>query len=215
MSEPAHTSETTRLEAFSDGVFAIAITLLILEVKVPTPAASQAVGGLWRALVLQWPSFASYVISFATIGIMWINHHAMFQYIRRTDRGLLLLHIVFLLLISFVPYPTSLVAAYVMTAEGRTAAILYGAIFTAIALAYNAIWWYGIRDRSLLGREVHLEGLRTISKRYRVGPLFYVAATLVAFVNVPASLAAFAALALFFALPDRRRRKAPSDIVRS
>src|SRR5690349_7248477 len=106
MGESAHTSETTRLEAFSDGVFAIAITLLILEIKVPTPAVSQAAGGLWAALVAQWPSFASYVISFVTIGIMWINHHAMFQYIRRTDRTLLLLHIVFLLLVSFVPYPT-------------------------------------------------------------------------------------------------------------
>ena len=205
MSESAHTAETTRLEAFSDGVFAIAITLLILEVKVPTPAMSQVAGGLWRALVAQWPSFVSYVISFATIGIMWINHHAMFQYIRRADRGLLLLHVVFLLLVSFVPYPTSLVAAYVMTAEGRTAALIYGGVFTAIALAYNAIWWYGVRDRSLLGGEVHVAGLRTISRRYRVGPLLYAAATLMAFVNVAASLALYAALALFFALPDRRR----------
>src|SRR5690349_17168778 len=123
MSESAHTSETTRLEAFSDGVFAIAITLLILEVKVPSPAASKAAGGLLRALLAQWPSFASYVISFLTIGIMWINHHAMFHYIRRTDRTMLLLHIVFLMLISFVPYPTSLAAAYIMTPEERTAAL--------------------------------------------------------------------------------------------
>ncbi len=208
VSESTHTSETTRLEAFSDGVFAIAITLLILEVKLPTPAATQAAGGLWAALVAQWPSFASYVISFFTIGIMWINHHAMFQYIRRTDRNMLLLHIVFLLLISFVPYPTSLVATYVMSADGRTAAVLYGGIFTAIALAYNAIWWYGVRDASLLGHDVHLAGLRTISKRYRVGPLMYLAGTAVAFVNVPASLAAYTLLALFFALPDRRRQRA-------
>jgi uncharacterized membrane protein len=208
VSESTHTSETNRLEAFSDGVFSIAITLLILEVKLPAAAVSQAAGGLWPALVAQWPSFASYVISFVTIGIMWINHHTMFQYIRRTDRNMLLLHILFLLLVSFVPYPTSLVATYVMTADGRTAALLYGATFTAIALAYNAIWWYGVRDVSLLGRDVHQAGLRTISKRYRVGPLMYFAATVVAFVNVPASLAAYTLLALFFALPDRRRQRA-------
>lgn len=203
--EPAHTSETTRLEAFSDGVFAIAITLLILEIKVPPPAAAQAAGGLLRSLASQWPSFLSYVISFATIGIMWINHHAMFQYIRRTDRGLLLLHIVFLMLVSFVPYPTSLVAAYVTAPDGKTAAVLYGAVFTAIALAYNAIWWYGVRDPHLLARDLHHAGLRTISKRYAVGPILYLAATLVALLSVSASLLLYALLALFFALPDRKR----------
>lgn len=201
----AHTSETTRLEAFSDGVFAIAITLLILEIKVPTAAVAESSGGLLRALAAQWPSFLSYLISFVTVGIMWINHHAMFQYIRRTDRQMLLLHIVFLLLVSFVPYPTSLVAAFAATAEARTAALIYGGVFTAIALAYNAIWWYGIRDENLRSPDAHPEGLRTISARYRMGPVLYLGATLVALANASVSLLMYGLLALFFALPDRKR----------
>ena len=201
----AHTSETTRLEAFSDGVFAIAITLLILEIKVPTAARAQAAGGLVRALAAQWAAFASYVISFFTVGIMWINHHAMFQYIRRVDRNLMLLHIPFLLLVSAVPYPTSLVAAFLSTADARAAALFYGGTFTAIALTYNAIWWYGIRDPHLRGEQVHVAGLRTISARYRMGPVMYLAAMALAFVNVGASLIGYALLAAFFALPDRRR----------
>lgn len=202
----AHTTETTRLEAFSDGIFAIAITLLILEIKVPAPASAQAAGGLLAALGAQWPAFASYVISFVTVGIMWINHHAMFQYIRRTDRGLMLLHIPFLLLVSAVPYPTSLVAAFTGTPDARAASLIYGGTFTAISLAYNAIWWYGIRDPHLRAQEIHLAGLRTISARYRMGPVIYLAATLVALFNVPISLLGYALLAAFFALPDRRKR---------
>jgi uncharacterized membrane protein len=204
--EAAHTSETTRLEAFSDGVFAIAITLLILEIKVPAPAAAQAAGGLLRALQSQWPSFASYLVSFATIGIMWINHHAMFHYIRRTDRNLMLLHIPFLLLVSSVPYPTSLVATFLGTPDEKTALVISGAVYVLIALAYNAIWWYGIRDPNLLAQNVHRDGLRTISARYRVGPVLYLAATLIGLASAPAALLCYGLLALFFALPDRPRK---------
>ncbi len=204
--DAAHTSETNRLEAFCDGVFAIAITLLILEIKVPTVAQAAASGGLLRALAAQWPSFISYLISFVTVGIMWINHHAMFQYIRRTDRNLMLLHIPFLLLISAVPYPTSLVAAFFGTPDARAAVMLYGTTFFAIALAYDAIWFYGTRDPHLRGEQVHEHGLRTISARYAVGPVSYVLATLLALLNVTAAIVCFAMLAAFFALPERKKR---------
>ena len=202
-----HTSETNRMEAFSDGIFAIAITLLILEIKVPTPAQATAAGGLLRALAAQWAGFVSYLISFVNIGIMWINHHAMFQYIRRTDRNLMLLHIPFLLLISATPYPTSLVATFSGTAEERAAVMLYGATFAAIALAYNAIWWYGIRDPHLRGAQVHERGLRTISFRYAMGPVSYILVTLVALVSVNAAMLGFALLAAYYALPERKRRR--------
>jgi uncharacterized membrane protein len=210
MAEPAaapHTSETTRLEAFSDGVFAIAITLLILDVKRPTPDEVARAGGLAAALGAQWPSLFAYALSFATIGIMWINHHAMLQYIRRADRTLLLLHVAFLGLVSFVPFPTALMAEMLHEPAARDATLLYGALFAALAVAYNAIWWYGIRDPQLVDPHAPPDGLRRISRRYAFGPALYVAATLLALASVNAALVAFVLLAGLFALPDRRRSR--------
>jgi uncharacterized membrane protein len=99
----ARLAETTRLEAFSDGVFAIAITLLVLEIPVPTHAETAAAGGLARALADRWPSFTRFVISFLTIGIMWVSHHAIFQYVRRTDRRFLLTSLVYVAALAFAP----------------------------------------------------------------------------------------------------------------
>src|SRR5438270_13814781 len=99
-------SETSRIEAFSDGVFAIAITLLILDVHVPT--ISQ--GPLGAALRRQWPTYIAYLISFAFIGIMWVNHHRLFNHIRRSDNGLMFLNLLLLLGVSAVPFPTALLA---------------------------------------------------------------------------------------------------------
>src|SRR4029079_13892081 len=111
-------SETTRLEAFSDGVFAIAITLLILEIKVPAGPETQE-HGLWRALLERWPSYVGYVISFATIGIMWVNHHALFKYISRVDRALLLATLLLLMTVSSLPYPTAVLAEHLPDADSR------------------------------------------------------------------------------------------------
>src|SRR5213593_915772 len=97
-------SETSRIEAFSDGVFAIAITLLILDVHVPT--ISQ--GNLGSALTRQWPTYVAYLISFSFIGIMWVNHHRLFNHIRRSDNGLLFSNLLLLLGVTIVPFPTSL-----------------------------------------------------------------------------------------------------------
>jgi len=156
--------------------------------------------------MLQWPSFASYVISFPTIGIMWINHHSMFQYIRRTDRGLLLLHIIFLLLVSFVPYPT-------MTGEGRTAALLYGSVLTARRpTTASGGMASGTAACSDAGYTCKACGRSQPVSRWAPHVR---SRDLSAFVNVAARLAAYAALALYFALPDRRRPQVRSDIVRS
>ena len=201
----SHTSEATRLEAFSDGVFAIVITLLVIELRVPSVDETRAAGGLLDALAHHWPSFVAYAISFLVIGIEWINHHAMFQYIRRVDRTLLLLHIPFFLVVAVIPYTTAVLAEHLRGPWARSAALLYGAVFTANAVTFNLIWWHGVRDPYLLGPDVHREGLRTISSRYRFGALFYLAATALVFVSVALSLTVHAALALLFALPERRR----------
>jgi uncharacterized membrane protein len=205
--EPDDTTETTRVEAFSDGVFAIAITLLILEIRVPEPEAVRAAGGFARALAALWPSYLGYVFSFVTIGIMWANHHAIFHYIRRSDRTFLMLNVLFLLCISFVPFPTAVLARYLDSPAERVPAVaFYSATMVGIALAFNLIWWYGVRDGRLLTAGTNHEGIRTISRRYRLGPLCYLATFGLAFVSVAASLSLHAALAILFVLPEVRRR---------
>ena len=101
-------SETARVEAFSDGVFAIAITLLILDVHVPAPG----LGPLRTALARQWPTYIAFLISFAFIGIMWVNHHRLFNHIRRSDNTLMFLNLLLLLGVCVVPFPTALLAAH-------------------------------------------------------------------------------------------------------
>jgi uncharacterized membrane protein len=207
--EPADdTTETTRLEAFSDGVFAIAITLLILEIRVPEPEALHASGGgLTRALAALWPSYIGYVLSFVTIGIMWANHHSMFQYIRRSDRGFLLCNLFFLLCISFLPFPTAVLARYLVSPEQRVAAMaFYSAVLVVIALAFNLVWWYAVRDGRLLATGTDHEGVRTISRRYHFGPLMYLLTFALAFVSVTACLSLHGALAILYCLPEIRRR---------
>ncbi len=195
---------TTRLEAFSDGVFAIAVTLLIFQVKVPDHNEVAAAGGLWSALGTHWPSYLGYLVSFLTLGIMWVNHHAIFQYVRRADRRFLLVNVLFLMGIAFVPFPTAVLAEYLTQPGQRLAATLfYGGVLVAIALLFNLVWWAGVRHRRLLGPNVHEAGLDTISRRYRLGPIGYLVATALALVNIWASLAVHVGLALLFARPER------------
>ena len=204
MVEPTATgpSETARVEAFSDGVFAIAITLLVLEIKVPPPHLTGHGGTLFQALLDLWPSYIGYLISFVTIGIMWVNHHSMFVLIRRTDRYFLLLSVVFLMFIAFLPFPTALLAEYLTEPKGRRLAVaVYSASFILIALAYNAVWWYAAREGRLLEPDADREAVETIGKRYLIGPAAYGLSFVLAFVNAWASLAIHGLLAAFYVLP--------------
>ena len=200
-------TETARLETFCDGVFAIAITLLVLEIHVPTPEAAAHAGGLPRALAGLWPSFLGYVIGFVTLGIMWANHHAIFLYVRRSDRYFLLINVAFLMLIAFLPFPTALLAEYLPEpeAERRVAVVVYSATEVAIALAFNALWWYAVAGERLLDREADRRAVRTISRRYMVGPFAYGAALALALVSAWASLALHGILAALYLLPERGR----------
>lgn len=189
--------ETSRLETFADGVFAIAITLLVLEIHVPE-------GGedLGAAILAQWPSFAAYVISFLTIGVMWVSHHQMFTIIRRTTPTFLFLNVIFLLPVAFVPFPTALVAQHILDPDGRTTAVLiYGAVSVVIALMFNVLWWYAYR-RGLIAEIADGSGLR-VSRGFLTGPLAYLAGTLIALVNPFLSMAIFFGLAIYWMLPGR------------
>lgn len=214
MAEPVSgaASETTRVEAFSDGIFAIAITLLVLEIRVPPGELTGHGSTLLPALLRLWPSYLGYLISFVTIGIMWVNHHSMFMLIRRIDRYFLLLSVLFLLCIAFLPFPTAVLAEYLSEPKGREIAVaLYSATFVLIALAYNAVWWYAARGGRLLDEAADREAVETISRRYLIGPTAYAVSFVLAFVNAWASLAVHGFLAVYYVLPVRQptaRRRA-------
>lgn len=193
--------ETGRLEAFSDGVFAIAITLLILEIKLPRPADAQGGEGLGRALLDQWPAYLAYVSSFLTILIMWVNHHQIMRCLRRVDHGLLIVNGLLLMGVTVVPFPTSLLSEYIEHDGATIAAVVYSGTLVAIALLFNAVWHYAIRRPRLLAPTADARFIRRLSLGYLFGPPAYLAAFLLAFVSPVASVAFCIALAAFFALP--------------
>jgi uncharacterized membrane protein len=200
-------SETARVEAFSDGVFAIAITLLILDVKVPREMVSSA--ALTRALHDAWPSFFAFLTSFAVIGIMWLNHHRLFTLIRRSDHTLIVLNLLLLLGVTFVPFPTALLAEYLGHPGERVAALFYNGTFVGLSIVFNGLWHYASQGRRLLGENCTPEMAEQQTRQYRYGPLMYAAALAVAFVSVGLSVALDLGLAVFFALPLRGSGPAP------
>jgi uncharacterized membrane protein len=191
-------TETARLETFADGVMAIAITLLILEIAVPHVDTGES---LAAALADQWPSYAAYVVSFLTIGIMWVNHHHMFTLIQRTTHTFLMMNVVFLMTIAALPWPTALIADYIRDSAHRpVATLVYGGTMVAIAIMYNVVWRYAVH-RGLLRPDVDPEGIRRASRGYLAGPTGYTVVTLLALVNAWISLLLFAAFAIYWLLP--------------
>jgi uncharacterized membrane protein len=183
---------TGRVEAFSDGVLAIAITLLVLEIRLP--ATSGEGGDLGEALGAIWPRYLAYATTFVIIGIMWANHHGLFQLVDRVDQGLLLANTLLLGGISFLPFPTSVLAEHWNQHE---ALLLYGGTLTGIALLYNLVWHYA-RLRGLLVPGLDATVVRRISSRYVAGPLVYAAAMLLAPFHPGLSMATWVGLAVFF-----------------
>jgi uncharacterized membrane protein len=198
-------NETSRIEAFSDGVFAVAITLLVLDLKVPRTADLAAAHiTLETALLNQWPAYLAYVISFATVLIMWANHHRMFRHIRRANHTFLLLNGLLLMLVTVVPFSTSLLAEHILQPGAVTAAAIYSYTFLMIGAAFNAVWIYASQNARLLGHTHDAAAIAAITRQYKYGPIWYAAALLLAFVNAKSSVAACLLLAIFFALPDRK-----------
>jgi len=197
--------DTARLEAFSDGVFAIAITLLILEIRVP----DHSTVPLAQSLLQIWPSYAGYAVSFLTILIMWINHHRIFRYIVRTDDWLLAANGLLLLLISFVPFPTKVLAEHLLDAEARTAAIFYSGTFVVTALIYNLLWLCISYKGRLCDMSAHGGEIRAITRQFALGPATYLLCFLLAFVAPLASVALNFAIAVFFLIPGNKLSLGP------
>jgi uncharacterized membrane protein len=200
--------DTTRLEAFSDGIFAIAITLLVLEIKVPPPNTA-----LGAALLHLWPSYLAYVVSFLVIGAIWINHHAMFKHIVRVDGTLLLLNVLHLMLIAFLPFPTAVLAeAFHRGTDESIAAAFYGGILTVIGIFVTAMWRYAARGYRLLDTRITAKKVRKIGRQFLVGPIVYAIATVVALVLPWLAVLLFILLNLFYLWPRWGHKTALSRI---
>jgi uncharacterized membrane protein len=201
--------ETSRLEAFSDGVFAIAVTLLILGVPVPPRDALLRPDTSLGALIFgqyHWLSMLTYVISFLTILVMWVNHHSIFQYIAFIDRAFIYLNGALLMLIVFVNYPTALVANAMNTPGATFAAATYSATLVITAILYNALWLWASSGRRLLARDADPAAVARITYQYRFGPLVYLAAFGLAFLNPWLSVALNGALGVYFAFTGQISR---------
>jgi len=185
---------TNRLETFADGVFAIAATLLILNVDTQIGANAE----IGTRLLHIWPSYAGYVVSFLTIGIIWANHHTVMNQIARVDRTFLMLSVLLLMSVAFIPFPTRLVAEHIRDDGARAATVTYGITMTSVAITFNAIWFYAVRGGRLLREDADEATVRGISRTYRPAPLLYLAITLVALVSPPTGAALFGAFALFW-----------------
>jgi uncharacterized membrane protein len=205
----------TRVEAFSDGIFAIAITLLVLTIAEPTAAEYHR---LRQTLANSWPSLAAYVVSFAVIGVMWLNHHAVFQRLGRIDRNLVYLNMALLMTIAFLPFPTGVFGQALKEGHGATtAAVFYCATMALNAYAWTALWLYASHRRRLLPAEFPEEQRTGATIAFSAGAVVYTAAVGIAWLSPYAALAFQAVLGLYYALDplsrrtERRVDKPPAD----
>jgi uncharacterized membrane protein len=188
-----------RLVFFSDAVFAIAVTLLVLEIRPPEDTRH-----LLQGLAALWPSYLSYAISFLLIGQVWANHHVMFDHIRSADRTVLFLNTLLLMDIAFLPFAASVLAAAFRTGHGqRTAVVFYGVVFEVAAMLFNVIWGYARHGQRLLGTTIDSAGARAISRRFRLALVWIAAGTLSGALLPVLGMAVIAAFIPYYWLPIR------------
>jgi uncharacterized membrane protein len=189
----------SRLEAFSDGVLAIVITLLILEIDVPEHHTTS----LNHDLAVQWPQYVAYLLSFMTVGIIWLNHHAVINLLARTNHSLQVLNLILLLPISVLPWPTALLAEFAggTRHQQQLAVLIYGLVISLMAISFNVLWRYILRHPELHKPQVTQEMLAVRNRRFKVGPYVYPIATLIGLLSAPLFLALMLALAVLYLLP--------------
>lgn len=196
---------TQRIEAFSDGVFAIAITILVLQLNVPNIDTNlpdvEITNQLVAALVAFWPGkLISYILSFIIIGVFWVAHHMVFHHIQRSDRGLLWWNIVFLMVVALIPFPTALFGQYF---EQRLAVILYATTVSVSGLLLQGLWRYATHTLRLVDGDVDIHIVREVARKNMVVPITYMIAIGVAFIDVAISIGWLILGPVLFLLPSR------------
>jgi uncharacterized membrane protein len=194
--------DSRRAESFSDGVFAVAITVLVFNLL---PIADKTLGpphgpGLnARTLWIHWPAYVAYVVSFLTIGIMWLNHHTMLSAVSKVNRAVLVLNLFLLMGVVAVPFPTALVADHLNNGgQGKIAALAYGLVMIEISISYAATWMYLAAHQAELGARRKVVAPRMSTFRFTIGNGGYLAGTLVALISPVAALIIFGLLAVYY-----------------
>jgi uncharacterized membrane protein len=200
-------NETVRIEAFSDGVFAIAITLLTLELKAPDLHNDFTGSTLFHELLLRWPSYLAFFLSFATIFIIWVNHHRMYSVIQRADARFIYLNGGLLLLVSVIPFTTSVLAKYVQTSATQVSAALYMLLLAGVAFAFWLMWNYATRDYLLLKRPAADVLIEPVKTRFLIAIGVYSASAALAFVLPYLSIAVGLAMVVYLAELKYHRQK--------
>jgi uncharacterized membrane protein len=186
----------SRVEAFSDGVFAVAITLLVLQFAAPDVRQ----GLLLPALLAQWPLLATYIASFLTVGVIWVNHHTIFSGIKSADRTLQFINLVLLMFVVLVPYPTQLLAKYLQSGfNGSVAAAFYGVVMTGMGITFQTLVAWALTHPHLLKPKVDAARIRSTLPRYSLGLLVYAVSIGLAFVNAWVVVLLYAASAIYYA----------------
>jgi uncharacterized membrane protein len=189
--------DSRRAESFSDGVFAVAITVLVFNL-LPIADKTRSLLTAHTLWADYWPAYLAYVVSFMTIGIMWLNHHTMFSQISRVDRTTLVLNLFLLMGIVAIPFPTALVADQLTSTGGRLAAFTYGLVMLAIAVGYASTWLYIAEHQEALGARRRVVRPRLSTFRFTIGNAGYLAGTLVAIWKAVPALIIFGALAVYY-----------------
>jgi TMEM175 potassium channel family protein len=196
--------DARRVVGFSDGVFAITITLLVLEIRPPTDYQN-----LLHGLVALWPSYLAYAVTFLFIGQVWANHHVMFDHIHAADRVVLLLNTLLLMVVAFLPFSTSVLAGALRSGDGqRTAVVFYCLAFAVTALTFNAVWQYA-RGRRLLSEALDSAGATAIGRRFQLALAWLATGALLGAVLPVLGLAVIVAFNAFYWLPIRGENPRP------
>jgi uncharacterized membrane protein len=186
-----------RFEAFSDGVFAIAVTLLVIEIKPPN--LSQATSSEAVAKLLQvFPHVLSYATSFIVIGVIWINHHALFHFIKRVDRTILVINLLLLMCVAFIPYPTALIGEY---GTSLPVVVFYGLTLALTGFAYNALWFYVVRRYITSQKIIHQKTVQKATIWTLSYPISYLVAAGLGFIHINLSIVVYILIPLFYLLP--------------
>lgn len=184
-----------RVEALTDGIFATVMTVLVLGLRVPTVPPNST---LSQELLNIWPSVLSYAMSFVILGVYWVGHHAMFHYVRATNRVFLWINILFLLTVGFIPFSTSLLGSH---SGERAAVIVYGSNLILCGLSLYATWWYAASNHRLVDPDLDPHVVSLAKRRILVGPLVYLAAIGFSFLDTRISIILYILTLPFYILP--------------
>ncbi len=194
----------SRVEAFSDGIFAIIITLLVLEIKVPHIHEYNSSQELLKALLGLLPKFIGWIISFFTIAVIWVNHHKIFSQFKMLDTGIFWWNAFLLLWCTFIPFPTAVLGDY---PENQTAVVFYGVVMSMMALCFTLMRFYALRHKFVLGEEVNMEQFRKGTKMSLLfGPVMYLLGVAIGFIHPYLAFLVFFAIPVYFIFSENKKQ---------